>query len=318
MSDLEREPSANFSQHFLDVLDAVEAYNRRNTYPSLMVRGIARVFRPQEEEYPEVSIIDREDMERDLIIATQADDLMAMGIELVDVKGDETEDGLPTRLVPCIGNTDKFKETLQKLNPTPEQNELVAEKIDWLLHPTVMAIEQAVLREDLTDAEAQLTDFEELVPDLVAKGFDNVWTEILSEYVARSSSGTLADYIGAKARNLLVETGFTIPHWQSTHDPINPEQFEAHWSGAFDYLVALRDRDEPSTFFAELFNKLRAGFDVAEGYIDLQTTHNAQNQCHIPRLKALKAKVIELSQIWEPLFPVENAFYVSHQPKVQE
>lgn len=314
MSDPEREPSTNFSQHFLDVLDPIAAYNRRNTYPSLMVRGIARVCRPQDEEYPGVPIFDREAMEHDLITGTQTDDLIAMGIELVDVKDDATEECLPTRLSPRISETDKFKETLQKLNPTPAQSELVAEKIEWLLCPTVIAIEQAVLTGDLADAEARLTDFEELIPSLVTKGFDNVWTEVLSEYIVRSSSGTLADYIGAKSQKLLVETGFSVHRWQSYQNPITPRQLEEHWLGAFDYLATLRDRDEPSTFFTELFNRLRADFDVADEYIDLQVTHNAQDRWHAPRLKALKTKMNKLSCIWEESFPIENAFYVSSQP----
>jgi hypothetical protein len=113
----------------------------------------------------------------------------------------------------------------------------------------------------------------ELNPALVSQGFANSHAyKTLAEYSARYASGTLPEYREAEALGLLAgEDRFGPSAWVKDE---NAEGLRQRWTKAFDLLRSMRDREEPSPYFSELFAKLRADFDMAKTWVDTVQTYD--------------------------------------------
>ncbi|HZL07879.1 MAG TPA: hypothetical protein VFC50_01655 [Candidatus Dormibacteraeota bacterium] len=286
-----QEPDPEFAQRFIDAVGSVAEYNDKHTGQRSMVTGLLGLFRVEgEPEQPQLSAKDKADMERDLVAMLQADELAEMGVTLFDTNDrgieeadfsepDEAAEGeeakRPSFLLMLITDGDKFKETLGKLNPADEQREKVAGGVDLILSNTVSFIQSAYdfdKPEDMSEDGAtepdhrtvddQLDLFMELSPALVAQGFGKGGAyKTLAEYAARHASGTLAEYREAEVKGLLDGPA----RWVGDS---SPDDLRGKWTQGFDLLKRLRDREEPSPFFTELFSQLRADFDTARNWLD--------------------------------------------------
>lgn len=342
------EQDERFTQRFIDAVGSVRSYNDRHTG----MAGIASSFlvglfeEAGGSNTAKVSRIDEANMERELVSILQADDLEAMGVALVDptaFAAADREHGKdphlredaagavkrPVSLIMLISDPAKFTDTLQRLKPAPGQKEETQASVDALLVSTIGLIRASdesdkpagMSEEEAAEAATRLLDtqigiFMEISPSLVSQGFDNSQPyNKLSDYAARYSSGTLADYLGAESKGL-VDTGFGPAKWPMD---IGAGQLNERWTLAFTYLKELRDRDEPSPYFTELFNQLRSDFDTARAWLETDDDPvSPRHRYEAGYLDPLKAMTAELSKVWEEEFPLENAYYLAEKAEASK
>src|SRR5882757_2144114 len=137
------EQDPDFTQRFIDAVSSVRNYNDRHIGGMGQASYFLRdVFNSDEDTG--VSRNDEAGMEKELVRLLQADDLKAMGIDLVDParpglepldvrEEQEKEEEHPSALFMVIDNADKFADTLHRLKPAPEQKERTAESVDMIL-----------------------------------------------------------------------------------------------------------------------------------------------------------------------------------------
>jgi hypothetical protein len=278
---------------------------------------------------PKVSPQDRADMEKELVQLIHTDELDAMGVSLFDssapgvqeLSAEEIADKAkrPATLIMLITDGEKFGETVQRLKPAPEQKKQVDDTVSTLLGQSVELIR--AVREDTTEpdddgaqealvyvANKQLEMFTDLMPTLVTQGFGELpASERLTEYIARDAAGTLGDYMGAESLGLLEEY-FGPADWQTDSAP---DVLSERWSKAFGYLLELRDRDNPSPYFTELFTKLHGDFNTARKWVDGDTDDESRVDCPDIFIEPLKTVMTELAGMWEEQFTLENGFHGS-------
>ncbi len=293
------EPDPQFTQRFIDAVGSVQTYNERHTGAVGAMKGLFEIVIANvvdEADQPKVSHAEEAEMEKQLVQLIQANDLRKMGITLFDtssiVKEADLSEGAnkrPSSLIMLISDGDRFKDTLYKLRPTDEQRPQTEQNVATLLTSAVLFV-QALYPERIPSDEAgevspedakaavdrQLDLFMELNPALVSQGFANSGAyKTLSEYAARYISGTLAEYREAEAQGLLAsEDTFGPSAWVKDE---NPEGLNRRWTEAFDLLKSMRDQEEPSSYFTELFGKLRADFDLAQHWLDTVPTYGDEH-----------------------------------------
>lgn len=291
-----QEQDPQFTQRFIDALDSVQEYNRRHTGMGGAMRGFIDLMLAHVEEEsaepkePTVSPADEAAMEKELVQLLQADELDAMGVTLFDtaapgvkkfeVDGGEERPQKPSSLFMLITDKEKFEDTLWRLKPAPEQQEQASNGVASLLSSTARLIRTAYPRQKDGDGEQQIPNevletvvrqqldmFIDLSPALVRQGFSKSEAfQNLTEYSARHASGILPEYREAEESGLLAdEDRFGPAAWVRD---MSAEGLTERWTKAFDLLERLRDKDEPTQFFTELFNKLRADFDTAKNWLD--------------------------------------------------
>jgi hypothetical protein len=337
------EHDEQFTQRFNDAVDSVRQYN--DTHASMA--GIASsflfsMFEDKSGDVARVSPVDKANMEKELVTLLQTDELEAMGVSLVDpskffstdtepdadlASHEATDSGTkhPVSLIMLISDPDLFTETIHRLKPAPGQQEATQTSVDALLVSTIGLIQTSGATEegedeDMSEGNAaaarhvldtQIGIFMEISPALAEGGFNNSQAYAkLTDYAARHASGTLPDYLGAESRGLL-DTGFGPDKWPMD---MGAGQLYERWTKAFKYLKGLRDREESSPYFTELFNKLRSDFDTGRTWLeadeDPQAPFRNASKDYIDPLKAMMA---ELSKVWEEDFPLENSYYLSER-----
>ena len=344
------EQDPEFTQRFIDAVGSVNEYNEKHTGIGYAVNSMVSFFlasikdEDDELKQPEVSDEDKAAMEKELVALLQTDELAAMGITLFDSnapgikeadfsESGKGEDGKPpSSLIMLITDGDKFKDALYGLKPTPEQKDLVAAGVNSLLANTVELVQAAYAfkkPEDMSEGLAedtvkkvvnqQLDMFMELSPALVEQGFGQVGAfGKLADYAARHSAGTLADYRGAEAHGWLHETGYGPAQWPMD---IGAERLHERWLEVFDFLKGLRDREEPSPYFTELFNKLRADFDASCQWLegdDHTVSASDTTGYSASYIQPLKTEMTALAEVWGTQFPLENSFYLSEVAENQK
>lgn len=331
-----QEPPHEFTQRFIDAVSSVEAYNNKNTGLGFAVSGMVRFLIPEHvADQPKVSPKDQADMEKELVSLLQTDELREMGITLFD-SSESTgelvefgEDGgnaeatkYPSKLIMLITDGELFGDSLNKLNPNAEQKSQVSSGVNSILANTVGLVEIASNIRGEVDAgheppqthlegfiDDQLNMFMELAPRLVEKGLGGGEAfKLLAEYSARNSAGTLDDYLEAKGKGWLSERGFGPDKWAMD---ASPEYLNKRWNEVFNHLKDLRDRDEPSPYFSELFNKVRLDFDTSNNWLEGNTDDENRKQYIGTYIEPLKVEMAELSKVWAEEFPLENSFYLS-------
>ncbi|MEK7594095.1 MAG: hypothetical protein AAB436_00440 [Patescibacteria group bacterium] len=325
-------PPQEFTQRFIDAVGSVQDYNNRNTGLGYAVSGMFSFLMPDDETtQPRVSPKDKADMEKELVSLLQTDELAQMGVSLVDsnapygeridFEDDDTRQKLPSTLVMLITDGETFRDSLLELNPTPEQKDKVAGGVNSILANTAGMVEAAIQVRGTVDPDHeasqghlngfiddQLNMFMDLSPALVRRGFGEGGAfNVLADYSARHSAGTLDDYVGAKSK------GLTSPMPSQWVMDGTPEFVSSRWTEVFEYLKQLRDREESSTYFTELFNKLRADFDTSNKWLEGDTEDKNRQGYLDTYIEPLKAEMAELSKVWEKDFPLENGFYLSEQ-----
>lgn len=313
-----------FTQQFIGAVQSVNEYKERHTGLSATVSGfIGMLIRIEDDDMPPpVSARDKGEMARELVSILQTDELAEMGIKLFDSRapGVEAYDGseaptpadLPSSLIMIISDGEKFGETLSQLKPTEEQEVATKSCVDTLLYTAAHLIKTAH-GEHFEDEEAsrrakdvashQLSIFEDLSPVLVAGGFGTLGSfDTLAEYSTRNQAGTLTDYVGALDRGLLYD-GFGPDKW---HMDSTGEQLAKRWEQAIEYLKSLRDREEPSSYYSELFNKLRRDFDTALDWVAPRSKKDTL-------IWGQRAALEKINQTWEDDFQLENSFYLSER-----
>jgi len=292
-----QEPDPQFTQRFIDAVGSVRAYNERHTGIGGAMKGLFAIITAgvgEEAEGPQVTHQEEADMEKQVVQMLQTDDLKEMGVTLFDTKAAGVEEAdfseekpdRPSSLIMLITDGDKFEDTLYQLNPTDEQREQTEKGVATLLSSAVSLVQAFYPHKAPEDSEdgvspddarvvvdRQLDLFMELNPALVSQGFANSHAyKTLSEYTARYASGTLEEYREAEALGLLAgEDRFGPSAWVKD---ANPEFLHNKWTSTFDLLKSMRDREEPSPYFTELFAKLRADFDTAKSWLDTAQTYD--------------------------------------------
>jgi hypothetical protein len=298
-----QEPDPQFTQRFIDAVGSVRAYNERHTGIGGAMKGLFAIITAsvgEEAEEPQVTHQDEAEMEKQLVQLLQTDDLKGMGVTLFDTKAAGVEEAdfseekpdRPSSLIMLITDGDKFEDVIWHLKPMDEQREQTEQGVATLLSSAVSLVQAFYPRKTPEDSEEevspndaravvdhQLNLFMELNPALVSQGFASSHAyKTLSEYTAHYASGTLEDYREAEALDLLAgEDRFGPSAWVKDE---NPEGLNRRWTKAFDLLKSMRDREEPSPYFTELFGKLRADFDTAKSWLDTARTYDDADTSH--------------------------------------
>jgi len=257
----------------------------------------------------------------DLISSVQSDELEAMGIRVFDEHAPDYRilktydaEGLinyPASLAMVIHDTGMFTDTVSNLQPNDDNLELTNIAVNTLLNVSAAIVREAYgsslngkteLQRDVQKlADIHIGMFVGIGGMLAAKGMDGGfgYTQ-LSEYIARNVGGTLPDYLGAEEHGYLNGPDQYGPaSWQRD---ITPENLLMRWQRAQDYLLSIRDREEPSIFYSELFDKLRTDFDVSMGWIANRSEQNAG-------LWSLREPLQKINDAWNDKFSLENCFY---------
>lgn len=319
-----------FAQNFIDNIQAVTQYNARHTGLSGAVRGLFDVITSQTEDFetPLVTQDEEAEMEREVIQFLRSDGLAAMGISIFDssalgsnkMSDKELHDATkqPATLILLVTDGEKFRETIDSLKPAYDQQVQVGNGVNMLLNQTVSLIKAGYEVTSDADEESQyalrqivdnqLDMFIDLTPKLHERGYgDLLGYKKLSEYTARYATGQLGDYIGAESLGLL-QPDFGPSGWQKDS---SAEQLRGRWSKALGYLLQLRDRDEASAYFSELFIKLRGDFDTAQSWLEDEQADEHRSNYRQDYIDPLKKEMAELSHIWNEQFTLECAMYSS-------
>lgn len=338
-----QEQGPQFTQRFVDAVDSVRGYNDRHAAGGMggLTYFLREALHADDEE--QVPRHEEAQMEKEMVSFLHTDDLRAMGIDLIDPsqpslepldpnrpleeEGEEDAAKQPPSLYMLIGDADTFADTVRRLKPAPEQRAQAESSIDHVLSSSVGLIqfaypgrgggpeedEPGTVREEFDAgfvqgvANRQLGIFLKISPALVEEGFAGGRTyKQLAEYTTHFFAGTLEDYRGAEELHLFEDFG--PARWQTD---MAPEEMSERWTKAFDYLKQLRDRSQPSPFFTELFNKLRADFDTSREWLESDDPEAPRPGYREGYMKSLKEVMDGLSKRWETDFPLENGFYVS-------
>lgn len=317
------EQNPQFSQHFIDTVGAVNQYNAEHAGIAGSVKGIVgMLFGQAGIKEPAVSAVEEAHMAKEMVQFLNTDALDEMGVRLAEIHSSgvrqigheelgKAKDGEASTLFLVITDGDKFADTLVNLKPAPEQKDAVDKSVDSVLSRTVSIVQQAFGNSPEQEhdenlrrfGEDQLSMFQDtLTPALAQGGFTELPSyQKLSEYAARSAAGTLDDYRGAERLGLL-ETGFGPATWQRD---ATPEYLDRRWNEAFAYLKQLREKEQPTEYYTELFNRLRGDFDKAQAWLNSDTGYPDDY------MSKLKPKMAELSKIWDEQFALENGMYSS-------
>ena len=320
----DQEPEPEFTTRFISAMASIDNYNDSHTGVIAGLNFFSSLLPiEQDPEVPVISPHDEADMERAVVHVLQADELEEMGIKLIDPSESETQadasapgGGIkpPSSLYAIIHDTDAFKQTLQRLNPTDHQKARTAKYVDSLLRPLASMIEMAYRDGEREGAEGgrsdpdvvareQLDKFMELVPTLVDRGFNQGGAyELLTEYAVRGNSDCLPEYLRAKRLGLTYEAHeFGPARWQTD---TTSQEVAGRWTQALDFLANLRT-ENPKPFFTEMFDKLFQDYNAALQWVN---TVKPYSESHRQYLDDCRTVLEQIGEDWRRRFPAESAY----------
>lgn len=311
----------DFTAQFNSAIRSVNQYNNEYAGNAAIGKSIVGMLRlmlepePGDPPQPEITPSEEAEMARSLVKIIQTEELSQMGIKLFDgsnafdeLKADaEKPNSLPSSLELILDDSDAFGEALAKLDPKAEEDvKNTGDSINAVFGTSNKIVFQAYAleTEDRDEqervrllADRQIDLFADVVPELVKAGFAEVPSvQRMMEYLARKQAGQLTDYVGAVKRNYLDE----IPsRW---HIDSNGPMLLDKWMTALDYLRDLQQTG--STYFDELFRKLRTDYDTSRE----QIMHRPADENY---MWAKRQSLETIRKRWERQFAIENSFYLA-------
>ena len=223
---------------------------------------------------------------------------------------------IPKAIVMKVGEPQRFGWLIEQLDPADEDQELARTGVDKILAATIKDIKKIyrdMVGEDEPStvlqrhaAEEQMDALVNLNPVLVANNYGNDGLrQELATCVIRYQDGTFTEYVRAEDLGLLDSNGPSS--WVMY---MRAPDLTARWRQSFDLLEDLRDREGESSFYPELFSKLKSEFNSTLKLLaDKDAAHWAIGGDPMAKIEPLQEAMDELAKVWDEEFVLENLFH---------